>query len=118
MKTAFKLDKGIKIGEVTHKDVELAELTIGEVLKAEQFAEEYRIIDNAPVVISSPSKLGMEMLRLQIKKLGDLSMPLSYEEFSLLSRTDLMIIQQEARKLDKLAYLKVSERGRDKQGAS
>lgn len=114
----FTLEKGITVGEITHKDVELCELTIGEILKAEQYAEELRVIDGNPVVITSPSKLGLEMLRLQIKKLGDLDMPLSSEEFSMLSRTDLMLLQSEARKLETAAYVKVSSRGRDNQGAA
>lgn len=118
MSKSFMLDKGLTKAGETHKEVELKELNIDLISKATREAEELRQVGGEYTLVVSPSKLEMELIRLQIAKLGDLAMPLSQEEFGLLSRTDLMILQAETRKADAAAFMKISARGRNHQGTA
>lgn len=115
----FNLENGLKVGDKIHKEVELRELTAGDMLDAEAEIEELVITETGAVTYkTSPTKLAHEILRRSIAKLGDLPMPLSEAEYRLLSRTDLIILQTQARKIDKAMVEKISARGRDNQAAS
>lgn len=98
----FTLEDGLKVGDQIHKEVELRELTAGDMLDAEAEVEELVMTVNGTVTYkTSPVKLSHELLRRSIAKLGNLPMPLSQAEFRLLTRTDLIILQTNARKLTK-----------------
>ena len=115
----FDLENGLKVGEQIHKEVELRELTAGDMLDAEAAIEEMVITEEGDVAYkTSPTKLAHELLRRGIAKLGDLPMPLSEAEYRLLSRTDLILLQQQARKIDKAMFEKISARGRRHQAAA
>lgn len=104
------LENGLKVGDKIHKDCELKELNAREVYEINADAEEIRIIGKDTIIIQSPSKVAMATLRKQIAKLGDLTMPLSEEEFGSLSNTDLEIIQEASKQLNKALREKVSKR--------
>lgn len=115
----FTLEDGLKVGDQIHKEVELRELTAGDMLDAEAEIEELVLTENGTVTYkTSPVKLSHELLRRSIAKLGSLPMPLSQAEFRLLTRTDLIILQTNARKIDQAMVEKISERGRRNQAAS
>ena len=115
----FTLEDGLKVGDQIHKEVELRELTAGDMLDAEAEVEELVMTVNGTVTYkTSPVKLSHELLCRSIAKLGNLPMPLSQAEFRLLTRTDLIILQTNARKIDQAMVEKISERGRRNQAAS
>ncbi|MCX4349266.1 MAG: phage tail assembly protein [Alphaproteobacteria bacterium] len=115
----FNLEDGLQINGAVHKEVELRELTVGDMMDAEAEVEELVIAeDGKPVYKVSPSKFAHEILRRSIVKLGELPMPLSKAEYRLLSRTDLIIMQQHAEKIDNLMVEKVTARGRANTAAS
>ena len=115
----FTLENGLKKGEEIHKDVELRELTAGDMLDAEAKVEELVITEDGKVTYkTSPTRLAHEILRRSIAKLGSLPMPLSVSEYRLLSRTDLIILQTQASKIDNAMVEKISARGRHNQAAS
>lgn len=118
-KLKFTLENGLQVNGVLHKEVELKELTIGDMMDAEAEVEELAFTENGDVTYKvSPSKLAHEIMRRSITKLGDLPMPLSKAEYRLLTRTDLILLQSQAQKIDQAMVEKVTARGRAHQAAS
>lgn len=117
-KTLFKLDHGLKIGESIHFDVELRELTAGDIIDAEEDAE--KLVNagspSAPnyVLVRSDIRASMAILRRQIRRIGDINGPINEREIRKLHPDDLFIIQRHAEAMDKaIAQAQaMSERGK------
>lgn len=58
-------------------DVTLRELTAGDMIDAQAAAEKLVMSKEGPVLVSSPSRMGLEMLRRQIASVGCIKGPLS-----------------------------------------
>lgn len=58
-------------------DVTLRELTAGDLIDARAAAEKLVMSKEGPVLVSSPSRMGLEMLRRQIASVGCIKGPLS-----------------------------------------
>ena len=58
-------------------DVTLRELTAGDLIDAQAAAEKLVMSKEGPVLVSSPSRMGLEMLRRQIASVGCIKGPLS-----------------------------------------
>ncbi len=120
----FTLEKGIRVGDVEHKECRLkngnsAEALLSAALKSQQVAMVPAGVDARgetlfdPQLLCNPHLMAYEILRLRIDKLGDLDMPLEEELFGMLSEKDLEILQQEADILDGLAINKeLADRGK------
>jgi len=89
---AFSLVDGITIGDgenaVTHRRVEFRELTAGDVIDAQAAAEKVVSTPQGPQLVTSPTLMGVEVMRRQIATVGDLKGPLSMTLVKKLSNTD------------------------------
>lgn len=109
-----KLKDGLTVGGVTHTDVSFKDLAVEDILEANEASERVITLPDGSVrVATSEIRLGVELLRRRICKLGDLKMPLSMVEFKKLSEADLGILQDAVEELDILR--KLAEQGRDEE---
>lgn len=113
---------GLAIGDETHKAVVLREATAGDLIDAQEEAERLVFAPNGrgepePVLIASPSRVGVEVLRRQIVSIGDLSGPLELKLLRRLDPEDLSLLLARAEQLDGAAVAQtregMAERGRD-----
>jgi len=88
----FRLLDGIPFGtgdemELQH-DITFRELTAGDIIDAQMASE--RVVDTkaGPQLVSSPSQMGLEMLRRQIARVGVISGPLSLVLLKKMSQRD------------------------------
>ncbi len=106
-KTQFKLDHGIQTDKTTHFDVELRELTAGDIIEAEEEAEKLVNAGTSTqpqyALVRSDIKASMAILRRQIARIGDIQGPISEYELKKLHPEDLFIIQKHADAMDKAA---------------
>lgn len=119
------LSDGLTIGSVRYTAVVLRQLNAGAVLAAAEAAE--RLVSTATglELVSSPARMGAELLRRQVLRLeGDsqekLDGPLDMEQLGRLSAKDLDNLQFAARMLDAAAEKsmeKVAGRGRASAGS-
>lgn len=102
----IELQDGLTIGSVTYKTVILRQLNAGDVQKASEAAE--RLVSTATgdlALVSSPARMGQEMLRRQIARLeddndGKFDGPLEPEDMARLTVTDLSALQMGVAILD------------------
>ncbi|MCR9657266.1 phage tail assembly protein [Vibrio parahaemolyticus] len=119
-KTKFKLDHGLKTSEKTHFEVELRELTAGDIIEAEEDAEKLVNAGTATapnyVLVRSDIKASMAILCRQIARIGDIQGPMEQRDLKKLHPEDLFMIQQHADAMDKAAAqstgVVVAERGK------
>jgi|SRR5690554_7801206 len=121
---------GLKVGEALHKDVVLREATAGDVLDAQAESERLMMVPSAndgfePMLVVSPSRVGVEVLRRQIVSVGDLSGPLDLKMLRRLDPEDLNLLLAKSEQLDGAAVGQtqdgVTQRGRgdsDRQGVT
>lgn len=69
-------------------DVTLRELTAGDLIDAQAAAEKLVMSKEGPILVSSPSRMGLEMLRRQIASVGCIKGPLSMALIRKLSADD------------------------------
>lgn len=111
------LEKGITVGDVTHREVTLKELSAGDVMEAMDESERLLMVPTttgeleAQLVLSNAA-LGINTLRKQIASLGEIEGPLEREQMALLSHTDLELLQAGAQELDAILAKAVIQRGR------
>lgn len=121
-KTTVTLIHGLTIGGELYHQVVLREATAGDVLDAQEAAE--RLVYSPtgdggvePVLVASPSRVGVEVLRRQIASVGDISGPLELELLRRLDPEDLNLLLAKSDQLDGAAVDQVrdgaSQRGRD-----
>lgn len=127
MNLKFDLIHGLAVGEKNFKNVELRAPTAGDVIDAQEESEKlvYALIDGqlAPTLVTSPSLVGMNVLRRQIVRIGEVGGPIDAAVLKKLPIEDLEIIQEKAGELDaalaaRAAARKVTARGRDDGGGS
>lgn len=112
----FQLINGLKANGVVHKDVELRDITAGDILEANEKSREVFFTPQGAVLMSPTDKVMMYLMCRIIVKLGDLQMPLSDVEFKKLTATDYDLLTEK--------YLEIREKaniaalGRDNQPLS
>lgn len=107
----FALKKGLDVGGLTHTNCVLREPTAGDVIDASEESEKVVLVGLEPQLVTSPTLVGINTLRRQIVRIGEVNGPLEREMFGKLSPEDLNLIQQQAEQLEQAAR-KVSQRGR------
>ena len=99
----FELKDGLKIGMgsdiVVHKEVELRKVTIFLLNDAKIAAERPVSTPDGYKLIVSENTLNTEILRRQIKRIGDIQGPVSEAELRSLSDDDLELIFDNAEEL-------------------
>ena len=111
-----ELIDGLKVGEQTHIEVELGDITAGDIIDANQEAEQVRVVmvDGKPeaTVIISPNLSAAHVLRRQIKKIGDIDGPIAYEVIRKLSSGDFELLLAKADQIAAAVAKEVARRGR------
>lgn len=121
------LQDGLTIGSVTYKTVILRQLTAGDVQAASEAAE--RLVSTATgelALVSSPARMGQEVLRRQIAMLedgngGKFDGPLEPDDMARLTLTDLNTLQMGVGILDahvEKAVEAMGKRGRPDAGSA
>jgi phage FluMu protein gp41 len=106
------LIKGLKVGDVIHKEAEIREATAGDYIEAMDESERLcKTPEGNYVLLASPGKVSINTLRRQIVRIGEHAGPLTEGELSKLSASDLNRLQDKAMDLEGAAALKVGERG-------
>lgn len=127
MSLKFDLIHGLTLepGKPPLKSVELRAPTAGDVIDAQEESEKlvYAMVEGslAPTLVTSPSAVGVNVLRRQIVRLGDLHGPLELVVLKKLHIEDLELLQARAGELDaalarQAASREVAQRGRDDGG--
>lgn len=111
------LNDGVRYGkgdeqEILH-DVTLGSLTVGDIARAQEESEKVVPTPDGYTLVVSPTLLGLNLLRYQIKKLGKLQGPISLSMLETMTPGDLALLNREADKLDKADLKEVEQRGRD-----
>lgn len=88
MTLSFTLPDGLKIGSEVHKEVEIRDITAGDIIEANERSREVFLTPEGPMLMCPTDKIVRSMLCLIITKLGSLKMPLSPAEFNKLSAAD------------------------------
>ena len=123
----IELTDGLTIGSVTYKTVILRQLTAGDVQEASEAAE--RLVSTATgelALVSSPARMGQEVLRRQIAMLedgngGKFDGPLEPDDMARLTLTDLNTLQMGVGILDahvEKAVEAMGKRGRPDAGSA
>lgn len=113
----FKLLDGLPFGtgndKVLQYDVTFRELTAGDLIDAQVASEKVVMTKEGPVLVSSPALMGLEMLRRQIAKVGEINGPLSMTLIKSLTQQDFqrLSIATELRDIAMAASLS-NDRGR------
>ena len=112
---------GFKVGESIFKTATIREATAGDVIEAQEESEKLvRTVDEKgnPLheFVPSPTMVGVNVLRRQIKSIDNYSGPLDLDELKSLHPADLNLLQYEADKLDKAA--EIAAEGFAKRGES
>lgn len=94
-------------------DVTLGSLTVGDIARAQEESEKVVPTPDGYTLVVSPTLLGLNLLRYQIKKLGKLQGPISLPMLESMTPGDLALLNREADKLDKADLKEVEQRGRD-----
>lgn len=118
------LADGLPAGSIVYHEVTLRELTAKDLLDAQDESERVVTTGGTVALVSSPARMGVELLRRQIARLTENDAthngPLSRDELGRLSMRDLTALQQATDALDVLAALRTGEaaqgRGRNPGG--
>ncbi|WP_336845052.1 phage tail assembly protein, partial [Providencia rettgeri] len=73
-------------------DVELRELTAGDLIDAEAASERVVMTNKGSALVSSPSRMGYELIRRAIVRIGKINGPLPFEMLKKLHQDDLELI--------------------------
>lgn len=108
----FELTHGLKVGEKTHLEVGLKELTSGDYIDAQIAAEKVIVQDGKAVAYTSDVLYGLELLLRQVEYIGAVQGPISVKELRKLHQDDFKLLQQKATELDQLIAKELENRGR------
>lgn len=118
----FELKHGLVIGNGIVKNVRLREPTAGDVIEAQDESEKLVMMPDpkngmTPTLVTSPARMGIEVLRRQILAIDDFNGPLDLSDMKRLHPEDLNLMQHEAEELEAFAAAEfasqaVSQRGR------
>jgi phage FluMu protein gp41 len=98
------LDKGITVGDKTHRVATLREHTAGDVIESMSDSEKVVATPDGYQLVQSPSLISVHTLRRQIVSIGDIKGPLEIEQLKLLSSTDMDLLNDYANRLDVAAF--------------
>ncbi|AAN55723.1 phage tail assembly protein [Shewanella oneidensis] len=98
----FELQKGFQVGENTHFEVGLRELTPKDVFDAQMASEHVTILDNRPYAYISNAQFGMELLCRQVEFIGSVNGPFTVKELLKLDIKDFELLQAKSEELDKM----------------
>lgn len=119
--TNVTLKEGLKIGDVTHREAVLREPISGDIIEALEESEKVVLLPGAdrpePVLVVSPTMVGIHTLRRQIVQIGDYLGPLTLAEIKRLDPKDLDALQKKAEELEAAGLASLTDRGRDPGGA-
>lgn len=111
----FELKHGLTVGKgadaETHYEVELRELKTADVIDSQLAAEKVVVVAGKAVAYTSDVIMGLELLRRQIARIGDVKGPLDMKFLRLLHPDDLALLNDKADELDS-ALSGVAARGR------
>jgi len=111
-----KLNDGFKIGDVVHLEAEIREASSGDIIEAMEDSERVVMLPGSdrqePVLVASPTMVGIHTLRRQIVRIGDYQGPLTLAEIKRLSPIDLDVLQKHADLLETAGLAPVTDRGR------
>lgn len=92
----FTLKHGLPYGSDEEKelqfDVELRELTAGDLIDAEAASERVVMTNKGSELVSSPSRMGYELIRRAIVRIGKINGPLPFDMLKKLHQDDLELI--------------------------
>ena len=116
--TKVQLKTGIpstdQAGNTTyHTEAVLGELNTGDLFDAQEDSERPVNTPAGWQLVGSPARLGVELLRRQVRKVGDIPGPLSPAMLRKLTTEDLAILQTASNKLDAAVAKAMEARGRD-----
>ncbi len=120
-KVTVQLEHGLKVGDDLLTEAEIREATAGDLIEAQEEAERlvYAMRDGRmePTLVASPVRLGVEVLRRQIVRIGNMSGPIDLAQIKQLSPLDLNRLEGAARELENAreatdAPREVAQRGR------
>lgn len=113
-KISFTLPNGLESESEIHKDVEMREITAGDILTVnEQCGEIYMMPSGSPALMYPTDKVMAAMICRIVTKLGSLKMPLSRQEFNKLSAADFDFLMDKYFELREKSNLDAA--GRDNQ---
>jgi phage FluMu protein gp41 len=95
------LRDGLTVGETTHREAELREATVADLIDATAEAE--RLVQTPAgehVIVPSQTMLGLHVLRRQVLRIGTHAGPLTLAELRKLSAYDLNALQAAALRLE------------------
>jgi phage FluMu protein gp41 len=107
----FDLKHGYKVGESTHLEVGLRELSSGDYIDAQLAAEKVVVIEGRPMAYTSDVMYGLELMIRQIEYVGAVQ-GFSVKELRKLHQDDFNLIQQKTSELDQLIAQELEDRGR------
>jgi phage FluMu protein gp41 len=111
----IELEKGLRAGEIQHTKAIIRKPTAGDIIEATQESERVVATPDGWQLATSNALLGLNILRRQIEKIGDLKGPFTLEMMKKLSGIDLDLLQTTAIALDEAMQKKIkamTERGR------
>lgn len=77
-------------------DVELRPLTAGDIIDAEAASERMVMTPKGPALLSSPSRMGFELLRRSVGRIGKINGPLPMELLKTLHQADIELLLDKA----------------------
>ncbi|MDC9620141.1 phage tail assembly protein [Xenorhabdus sp. XENO-7] len=96
----FELKHGLAYGKDNdieqQFEVELRQLTAGDLIDAEAASERVVMTANGPALLSSPSLMGYELLRRTIARIGKINGPIPLVMLKTLHQDDLALIAEQA----------------------
>lgn len=107
----FPLHDGFKVGDVTHHEVALRELSPLDLIEASAESEKAVATPDGYQFLVSPTDMAINVLLRQIDSIGDFRGPFTRPMLSRFSRRDFELLQAKAEELDH-AVLETVLRGR------
>lgn len=112
----FELIDGLKPVKDLHRTCTIRTATAGDVIDAQTAAERVVHTGDGPLLLVSDAKMGWEMTKRQVVRIGSIQGPLEDEDMRALSGRDLNLIGAKIEALDSAAWKAAQEqakRGRD-----
>lgn len=115
--TSVTLIDGYKVGDELLTDAVLRDVCSGDIINAQEESEKLVMTATGPELVPSPALVGVNILRRQIVRIGNVDGPISLKEMKKLTPTDLNLLQGKADEMDaavaaEAARKKLGERGR------
>lgn len=112
----FQLIHGLPYGKEEDAelqfDTELRQLTAGDIIEAEAASERVVMTPKGPALLSSPSRMGFELLRRSVARIGKIQGPLPMEMLKTLHQADIELLLDKA-ELQRTVALKAAEQAAD-----